>query len=77
MRISAAEFKSKCLKIMDHVRDYHEEVIITKYGKPVAKVVPVEEKSRKSVFGFMKNSVTISADIVAPLEDEWNVAQER
>lgn len=40
MIISAAEFKAKCLSLMDHVNEFHEEVIITKHGKPVAKLVP-------------------------------------
>ena len=72
MQMSAAEFKSKCLKMMDHVRDCHEEIIITKHGKPVAKLVPVETKAKKSVFGFMKNSVTIHEDIIEPIGEQWD-----
>jgi len=50
VKIPAGEFKAKCLKIMDQVKNYHEEIIITKHGKPVAKLVPVEEKKAKQVF---------------------------
>lgn len=76
MQISAAEFKAKCLKMMDRVRDYQEEIIITKHGKPVAKLVPVEQTPPKSLFGFMKNSVVVHGDIVAPLEERWEADEE-
>ena len=59
MQFSAAEFKSKCLKIMDGVNLYHEVIVITKRGKPVAKLVPYSENPEKSVFGYMKDSVQI------------------
>ena len=49
VKMPAGEFKAKCLKIMDQVKNYHEEIIITKHGKPVAKLVPVEEKSKTGV----------------------------
>ncbi len=72
MQISAAEFKAKCLKLMDQVRDYHEEVVITKHGKPVAKLVPVSQKAPKSLFGYMRNSVKINGDIIQPIDEKWD-----
>ena len=39
MKIAAGQFKAKCLKLMDNVYKNNEEVIITKYGKPIAKLV--------------------------------------
>ncbi len=71
MKFSAAEFKAKCLKIMDRVNMYHEEVIITKHGKPVAKLIPYSVHPEKKLFGFMKNSVTINSDIIKPVDDQW------
>ena len=41
--ITAAEFKAKCLKLMDVVAQGHKELVITKRGVPVAKIVPIEE----------------------------------
>jgi prevent-host-death family protein len=53
--IPAGEFKAKCLALLDDVRDSHTEIIVTKRGKPVARVVPIEEGGkRKSSFGHMK-----------------------
>ncbi len=40
-KIPAGEFKAKCLKLMDEVQQTGQEVIITKRGKPVARLVPV------------------------------------
>ncbi len=39
--IPAGEFKQHCLRILDQVADTHSEVVITKRGRPVAKLVPL------------------------------------
>ena len=73
MQMSAVEFKTKCLELMDQIKENREEVIIIKNGKPVAKLVPVEEKQSDSLFGFMKGSVKINGDIIAPIDEKWDV----
>ena len=76
MNISAGEFKAKCLKLMDMVNETHEEIIITKFGKPVAKLVMVDSKdSNKSPVGFLKNTVTIHGDIISPTGEKWDANQ--
>ncbi len=70
MIISAAEFKAKCLSLMDHVNEFHEEVIITKHGKPVARLVPVTAAPEKPLFGFLDKKIQINEDIIAPLNLE-------
>ena len=55
---------------MDEVRDRHCEIVITKRGAPVAKLVPFEE-TRPDIFGSMKGSVIIHGDIVAPTGEIW------
>jgi len=72
MFMSAGEFKAKCLKLMDDVRKYHEEIIVTKFGKPVAKLVPVKEDLEKPLFGYLKGSVTIKGDIVESTGEKWD-----
>src|SRR5579859_3298404 len=54
----AGKFKAQCLKLMDEVRDRHCEIVITKRGKPVAKLVPFEDK-RPDIFGYMKGTVRL------------------
>jgi prevent-host-death family protein len=75
MRIAAGKFKIHCLKLMDDVRKNHEEIIITKRGKPVARLVPIGDITPAPLFGYLKNSVTISGDIVQPLEESWDAQQ--
>lgn len=73
MDITAAEFKAKCLKLMDTVATTHEPLVITKRGKPLVKLVPIVEEEPKSMFGYMKGTVTIHGDILAPIDDAWSV----
>jgi prevent-host-death family protein len=47
--IAARAFKQECLRILDEVAETHREVVITKRGKPVAKLVPVQpEREREA-----------------------------
>ena len=41
MTISATEFKAKCLSLIDEVQEQGSELIISKHGRPVARLVPV------------------------------------
>lgn len=73
MHIPAAVFKAECLKLMDEVARTGQPVVITKHGKPVAQLVPIPPQSR-SLFGYMKNTVRIKGDIVAPINEEWSAS---
>ena len=70
--IAAGTFKAKCLAIMDEVQARHEAVLITKNGKPVARLVPVEEEV-DSIFGFYSGGLQIHGDVNTPAipEKEW------
>lgn len=69
----AGKFKAQCLSVMDRVQATRVPVLITKRGKPVAKLVPVDE-SRSEVFDSLKAKIEILGDIVSavmPAED-WD-----
>ena len=68
----AGQFKAQCLAVMDHVLQSGEPVLITKHGKPVAKLVPAE-KQADDLFGYMAGKVKIVGDIVADMSDLWEV----
>ena len=70
--IPAGQFKVHCLKVMDEVQSKRRAVLITKRGKPVAKLVPVE-KEKDDIFGFLKGKGKITGDIVSPIlsPEEW------
>jgi prevent-host-death family protein len=70
--MAAGSFKAKCLKVMDEVQAKRETVIITKRGKPVAKLVPIETETDE-IFGFLEGKGTITGDIISPVLslEEW------
>jgi prevent-host-death family protein len=70
----AGQFKARCLKVMDDVHSTRESVVITKRGRPVARLVPADGQP-DDVFDCMRGEVEIVGDIVSPavpLED-WEV----
>ena len=73
--IGAGEFKAKCLGLLDEVQNRRTEIVITKYGKPVAKLVPIKKAPTK-IFGSMKGSVTFMGDIISPIDVEWDAERE-
>jgi prevent-host-death family protein len=65
--VGATHFKAHCLAILDRVAETGESIVVTKRGRPVARVVPARQAGRSSLRG----SVTVRGDIVAPLLDAW------
>lgn len=72
MNINAAEFKAKCLKLIDDVARTREPLVITKHGRPMARLVAIEDASTAEMFGYMKGAMTIEGDIVGPLDEPWS-----
>jgi prevent-host-death family protein len=70
--IPAGKFKARCLAIMDEVQAKRQAVVITKRGKPVAKLVPVEQE-KDDIFGFYKGKIKVTGDVVSPAitPEEW------
>ncbi|OGQ12844.1 MAG: hypothetical protein A2138_07775 [Deltaproteobacteria bacterium RBG_16_71_12] len=67
--IGAAQFKATCLAVLDDVARSGRPVIVTKRGKPVAKLVPLTKKRRRP---FSKSVLYIADDIVKSTGDKWN-----
>ncbi|MDI7267201.1 MAG: type II toxin-antitoxin system Phd/YefM family antitoxin [Myxococcota bacterium] len=65
--VSAAEFKTRCLALLDRVAKTGRAVIVTKRGRPVARVVPLEEAGPPSLRG----SIVHQDDIVFPVGAAW------
>lgn len=68
--IQASEFKARCLDLMDQVEAQGTELVITKHGRPVAKLVPVDPRP-ESPFGFLRGTVVAHGDIVGPEHEAW------
>ena len=71
MEISAAQFKAKCLKLMDEIAKTRKPIVITKRGKPVAKLVAVEPERRRPLLGYMAGTIAYVGDVESPVGIEW------
>ncbi len=73
-KMPAGEFKARCLTVMENVRKTKESVLITKRGRPVAKLVPADEGQRPFL-GRLEGIVKIVGDIESPIlpAEAWGV----
>ncbi len=71
-KMAAGSFKVHCLAVMDEVQSKGEAVLITKRGKPVAKLVPAD-KETDDIFGFLAGKGKVTGDVVSPVfsPEEW------
>jgi prevent-host-death family protein len=72
-QLSAADFKATCLELMERVRETGGEYVVTKHGKPVAKLVPYAEPSRRSFFGSMKGTVLKYERPFEPIDGHYDI----
>ncbi len=71
-KMAAGSFKIHCLSVMDEVQAKRETVLITKHGKPVAKLVPVDEAT-DDIYNFFGGKGTIVGNVVSPAlsDEDW------
>ena len=71
-KMAAGVFKANCLAVMDEVQAKRVTVVITKHGKPVAKLVPINT-DKDDIFGFLAGKGTVTGDVVSPAltPEEW------
>ena len=68
--INASDFEARCLKLMDEVADNGVEIVITKDGHPVSRLIPYRGKP-ETLFGIDRGRLEILGDIEAPLDVAW------
>jgi prevent-host-death family protein len=77
--VSISQFKAKCLGLLERVRATRKPLRVTKFGKPIADIVPASAvQDRASWIGSMKDSFEILGDIVSPANDleEWEAERD-
>ena len=79
--IPAGEFKAKCLKLMDEIGEEGGELVITKRGKAIAKLVPADAvqtgpNATDRLVGCLQDSVTFHGDVVGPFHEDWRLRDE-
>ena len=73
-KMPAGKFKAQCLTVMKEVRATREPVLITKRGRPVAKLVP-PDTSPDDFIGRLEGIIRVVGDIESPIEplESWEV----
>ena len=68
----AGEFKNRCLALMDEVNETGAEIVITKRGRPVSRLVPAA-RSAPDMWGRYREQVRITGDVVSPAvpAEDW------
>jgi prevent-host-death family protein len=76
--IAISEFKAKCLALLDQVQKTKKPIRVTRFGKPVAEVVPPSPAPAGDWIGSMQGRIEILGDIVSPANDEsdWEALRE-
>lgn len=65
--ISISEFKAKCVRLIDQVNKTHQTLRITRHGRPVAELIPVEAERKEEFLGAMVGTGEIVGDIISPV----------
>lgn len=75
--VGAARFKATCLELLDRVRETGQDIVVTKHGKPVAKVVRCEDNTARprKFIGSMKGTVLRYDRPLDPLDEVWDMDQ--
>ena len=68
--MAAGLFKARCLAVMDEVRSKRQAIVITKHGKPVAKLTPCCQDADE-IYDFLHGKGAVRGDIVSPALEDW------
>ena len=76
-QIKISEFKATCLAVLARVQQTGEPVLVTRFGKPVAQVVPPSRPAPESWLGAMRGRGAIIGDLIEPVSapEEWEAFQ--
>jgi len=72
IQVSASDLKNGWHEFLDQVTRGRQELVVTRYGKPIARLTPYSAAGEEDgIFGWLAGSVTVHGDIVAPLDEAW------
>ena len=73
--INASEFRARCLALMDEVAAGSGDIVITKHGRPIARLTTVRMRP-DSMFGADRGRMKITGDVINPIDLEWDAISE-
>jgi prevent-host-death family protein len=72
--VPASEVKNAWHEFVERVGEGREVVIVTRYGRPIMKLMPIDAEEQPGVLGFLAGTVTAHGDIVAGTGEVWDAA---
>lgn len=73
LEVSASDLKNSWHEFLERVSQARQEVVVTRYGHPIARLSPYEgPEGGGGIFGSLAGSVTVHGDIIAPLGEAWD-----
>lgn len=74
LEVSASDLKNCWHEFLERVSQARQEVVVTRYGHPIAKLSPYEEPAEDGggIFGSLAGSVTVHGDLIAPIGEVWD-----
>jgi len=72
-RVGSAEFKARCLELIEHVRESRAEYVVTRHGEPVAKLVPSDAPAPVSPLGAMRGTLVAYDRPFDPAPATWSL----
>lgn len=76
--IAISKFKATCLAVLEKVKKTGQPILVTRFGHPVAQIIPPTPAKRAPKFGTGVGSFDIVGDIVGPITDisDWEAARD-
>jgi prevent-host-death family protein len=71
--VGAAEFKARCLELVDRVKETRSEYVITRHGRPVARLVPAETAVVATPLGVLRGTVVAYKQPFEPIPGSWQL----
>ena len=71
--VSASQFKAQCLAMLDKVAKTGLPMVVTKRGKPIAKLIPIDSQEPPDLLGSVR--YTREEDLLAPVDESWEAEQ--
>ncbi len=68
--VSVSDFKVHCLQYLEQTSSLKIQCVVTKRGKPIAKLIPIEDSQQLFEFGNMHGSGSIKEDIMEPINTD-------
>ena len=73
--MAISDFKAHALKVLDKISTSKESVIVTKRGKPLARVIPFQQMKKKNSPGKLIEAKIFEGDILSPIDEKWDADQ--